>query len=221
MRITKGKVINGHIEIEDETLEEGSSVTVLVADESTFTLTEKEEAALLESIDEANRGELARCSGCPAPAAITDAMLPVEVTPIAAGQIEQAAQRWLANRVKAPNAFREEIERGFALVSQTPEVGAKASNVKLKDVRRIHLSRFRQRDVAVALSLPVNVQHQARTVDGRHLKSGALQQPQSAAVDGRQASTVDRNADQGQHESHFLTAENNGQLEFTRRPDEA
>ena len=58
MRITKGKVINGHIEIEDETLEEGSSVTVLVSDESTFTLTEQEEAALLESIDEANRGDL-------------------------------------------------------------------------------------------------------------------------------------------------------------------
>jgi hypothetical protein len=58
MRITKGKVINGHIEIEDETLEEGSSVTVLVADESTFTLTEQEETALLESIDEANRGDL-------------------------------------------------------------------------------------------------------------------------------------------------------------------
>ena len=58
MRITKGKVINGHIEIEDETLEEGSWVTVLVADESTFTLTDQEEAALLDSLAEANRGEL-------------------------------------------------------------------------------------------------------------------------------------------------------------------
>jgi hypothetical protein len=58
MRITKGKVINGHIEVEDEPLEEGSSVTVLVADESTFTLTDEEEAALLESIAEANRKHL-------------------------------------------------------------------------------------------------------------------------------------------------------------------
>jgi hypothetical protein len=58
MRITKGKVINGHIEIEDETLEEGSSVTVLLADESIFTLTAQEEAAILESIAEANRGDL-------------------------------------------------------------------------------------------------------------------------------------------------------------------
>ena len=58
MRITKGKVVNGHIEVEDEALDEGSSVTVLVSDESTFTLTEQEEAALLDSIAEANRGDL-------------------------------------------------------------------------------------------------------------------------------------------------------------------
>ena len=58
MRITKGKVINGHIEVEDEVLDEGSSVTVLVSDESTFTLTDQEEVALLDSIAEANRGNL-------------------------------------------------------------------------------------------------------------------------------------------------------------------
>ena len=70
-------------------------------------------------------------------------MLPVKVTPIAAGQIQKAAEWWLANRDKAPQAFKEEIERGFALISQRPDVGAKATNVKLKDVRRIHLSRIR------------------------------------------------------------------------------
>ena len=58
MRITKGKVVNGHIEVEDEALDEGSSVTVLVSDESTFTLTDQEEAALLDSIAEANQGDL-------------------------------------------------------------------------------------------------------------------------------------------------------------------
>jgi hypothetical protein len=58
MRITKGKVVNGHIQVEDETLEEGSSVTVLVVDESTFTLQDQEQAALLESIAEANRNDL-------------------------------------------------------------------------------------------------------------------------------------------------------------------
>lgn len=58
MRITKGKVVNGRIEVEDGPLDEGSSVTVLVTEESTFTLTEPEEAVLLDSIAEADRGEL-------------------------------------------------------------------------------------------------------------------------------------------------------------------
>ena len=70
-------------------------------------------------------------------------MLPVKATPIADGQIQKAARWWLANRDKAPNAFREELERGFALISLRPDVGAKAMNVMLKDVRRIHLSRIR------------------------------------------------------------------------------
>jgi hypothetical protein len=67
-------------------------------------------------------------------------MLPVKVTPIAAGQMQTAAGWWLENRDKAPKAFKEEIERGFALIAQRPDAGAKATNVKLKDVRRIHLS---------------------------------------------------------------------------------
>ena len=58
MRVTKGRVVNGHIEVEDEALDEGSSVTVLVSAESTFTLTDQEEAALLDSIAESNRGDL-------------------------------------------------------------------------------------------------------------------------------------------------------------------
>jgi plasmid stabilization system protein ParE len=70
-------------------------------------------------------------------------MLSVKVTPIAAGHIQKAAVWWMDNRDKAPTAFKEEIERGFALIAQRPDVGAKATNVKLKDVRRIHLSRIR------------------------------------------------------------------------------
>ena len=49
-------------------------------------------------------------------------MLPVKATPIADGQIQKAARWWLANRDKAPNACREELERWFALISQSPEV---------------------------------------------------------------------------------------------------
>ena len=46
-------------------------------------------------------------------------------------------------REKAPEAFREELQRGFSLISRQPEVGVQATDVKLKDVRRIHLSRIR------------------------------------------------------------------------------
>ena len=56
MRITKGTVIAGQIVVEGESLKEG--VTVLVPDERTFTLSEEDEAALLESIAEADRAEL-------------------------------------------------------------------------------------------------------------------------------------------------------------------
>lgn len=58
MRITKGKVVAGHIVVEGEALKEGSTVTILVADERTFALNDEDEAALLESIAEADRGEL-------------------------------------------------------------------------------------------------------------------------------------------------------------------
>jgi hypothetical protein len=58
MRVTKGKVVNGQITVDGESFDEGSVVTVLVSDENTFTLTATEEAVLLESIAEADRGEL-------------------------------------------------------------------------------------------------------------------------------------------------------------------
>ena len=70
-------------------------------------------------------------------------MLPTKVTKRADAQIQKAARWWLENRPKAPEAFKEELQRGFDLISQQPEVGAKATNVKLKNVRRIHLSRIR------------------------------------------------------------------------------
>ena len=70
-------------------------------------------------------------------------MLPIKVTPAAAAHIQEGADWWLANREKAPESFKEELQRRFALISQQPESGAKATNAKLKDVRRIHLSRIR------------------------------------------------------------------------------
>jgi plasmid stabilization system protein ParE len=70
-------------------------------------------------------------------------MLPIKVTPRADRQIQKSASWWLANRLKAPEAFKEELQRGFDLISQQPGVGARATNMKLEDVFRIHLSRIR------------------------------------------------------------------------------
>ena len=58
MRIATGKVVSGKVVVEGEPLEEGSTVTILCreSDES-FELTPSEEAKLLESLAEADRGE--------------------------------------------------------------------------------------------------------------------------------------------------------------------
>lgn len=59
MKIATGKVVGGKVVVEGEPLEEGASVTVLTRDgEGGFTLSaEEEEAELLLSVAEADRGE--------------------------------------------------------------------------------------------------------------------------------------------------------------------
>ena len=44
--------------VEGDPLDEGSTVTVLVSDELTFTLNVEDEAALLQAIAEVDRGDL-------------------------------------------------------------------------------------------------------------------------------------------------------------------
>jgi len=59
MRVTSGKVVSGHIEIEGEPLVDGSVVTVLARDpDESFELDAATEAELLLSLAEADRGEL-------------------------------------------------------------------------------------------------------------------------------------------------------------------
>jgi hypothetical protein len=59
MRVTTGRVVNGKIEVTDEELAEGMMVTILAPeDRGTFTLGPEAEAALLASIEEADRGEM-------------------------------------------------------------------------------------------------------------------------------------------------------------------
>ena len=69
--------------------------------------------------------------------------LHVEVSDLAKAQIRAAEQWWRLNRPKAPNAIREELERASVLISVQPEIGARARNVFLPGVRRLHLARVR------------------------------------------------------------------------------
>ena len=58
MRVTTGKVIGGKVVVEGLPLEEGAIVTMLAREsEETFRLSPEEEAELLLSIEEADRGE--------------------------------------------------------------------------------------------------------------------------------------------------------------------
>ena len=58
MRITKGKVLDGQVIVEGDPLNEGSTVTILVSDETTFTLNSEDEFALLQAIAEADQNDL-------------------------------------------------------------------------------------------------------------------------------------------------------------------
>lgn len=58
MKVTTGTVVDGKVVVEGESLAEGSTVTVIVReDDETFELTAEEEAELLASIAEIERGE--------------------------------------------------------------------------------------------------------------------------------------------------------------------
>jgi plasmid stabilization system protein ParE len=70
-------------------------------------------------------------------------MLPLRITPRAAAQIQRAAEWWAENRPETPKALQEELRRGFDLISRKPNIGARATNPTLVEVRRIYLSRVR------------------------------------------------------------------------------
>lgn len=68
--------------------------------------------------------------------------LRIEVSELANRQIQEADAWWRKNRDKAPDAIREELERIGSLIVSRPHVGARALNVKLTGVRRIHIERI-------------------------------------------------------------------------------
>ena len=67
----------------------------------------------------------------------------LQVSQRAESQIRVAADWWLENRPKAPEAFSEEIDRAFDLVRALPSVGEPVAHRYLKGVRRMLLGRIR------------------------------------------------------------------------------
>ena len=44
-------------------------------------------------------------------------------------------------QAKAPDAFVDDLERTLTLIASHPDIGARARNAKLENVRRVHLAR--------------------------------------------------------------------------------
>jgi hypothetical protein len=63
----------------------------------------------------------------------------VDVTALAARQIRQAETWWRDNRLAAPGAVRLELQRAFIMIGAQPRIGSRATNVKLRGVRRVYL----------------------------------------------------------------------------------
>jgi plasmid stabilization system protein ParE len=68
--------------------------------------------------------------------------LTVAVSALAVSQVHAAETWWRANRPKAPGAIRSELERASSLLAIQPQIGARARNVTLPGVRRLHLGRI-------------------------------------------------------------------------------
>ena len=68
-------------------------------------------------------------------------LLRIEVSRIAQRQIHEADSWWRANRLSAPNAIHEELDRVSELIAFHPHIGVAARNVRLHGVRRIHIER--------------------------------------------------------------------------------
>jgi hypothetical protein len=68
--------------------------------------------------------------------------LPVEISRLAAQHIRELEIWWRRNRTAAPNAPREELQRVLRLITVTPLIGRRATDVELDNVRRIHIPRI-------------------------------------------------------------------------------
>lgn len=140
MLITTGTVNDGTIQIETKHLPEGSKVTILAQEgDETFELNAEHEAELAAAIAEAERG-FRRSRHSYAAAAHMNPPLPVRIVSSAAQAIAEAAEWWATNRPTVPDAFVNNLENALQLIASHPEIGARAQNVRLEGVRRVHLA---------------------------------------------------------------------------------
>jgi len=70
-------------------------------------------------------------------------LLPIVVTASAAAAIREADEWWSENRLSSSTPLADDLERAFELIASHPAIGARARNVGLSGVRRVHLSRIR------------------------------------------------------------------------------
>jgi plasmid stabilization system protein ParE len=70
-------------------------------------------------------------------------VLPVVVTASAAAAITEAKEWWAQNRLASATPLADDIERAFELIAAHPAIGARATNVSLSGVRRVHIARIR------------------------------------------------------------------------------
>lgn len=69
--------------------------------------------------------------------------LDVRLTRRAARQIDTAAAWWTENRRAAPLALVEELAEAYELIATQPRIGSAAVRVRLRGVRRLHLTGVR------------------------------------------------------------------------------
>jgi plasmid stabilization system protein ParE len=67
----------------------------------------------------------------------------LRVAPQAEAQIREAARWWWENRPKAPEAFSEDLEEAFGLISLLPKAGQPVRHTRINELRRVLLGRVR------------------------------------------------------------------------------
>ena len=68
--------------------------------------------------------------------------LPARLARRAARDIRAVSRWWEANRPAAPGAVDQAVQDALALIRINPQIGSRAASMKLRGVRRVHLSRI-------------------------------------------------------------------------------